>query len=109
MRKLLYGLLAASLVGLVAAFAGSKLATTPAHGGPQAAPTVSPETKAMLRDISADRIEQSIHTLVGFGTRHTSSSQTDPVRGIGAATEWAYNQLLAAAATSNGRMTVEKQ
>jgi hypothetical protein len=51
----------------------------------------------MLTKISADNIEQSIHTLVGFGTRHTLSSQTDPNRGIGAATEWI------------GRITVEKQ
>ena len=44
-----------------------------------------------------------------FGTRHTASSQTDPVRGIGAATAWVTQQLQAIAATSNGNMTVQQQ
>lgn len=110
MRKLRYALLAAVLVGAVAAIAGSMVATGRAHGGDEQGDShVSPETRQILGSISADRIAQSIHTLVGFGTRHTSSSQTDPNRGIGAATDWAYNQLQAIAATSNGRMTVQKQ
>jgi Zn-dependent M28 family amino/carboxypeptidase len=110
MRKLRYALLAAVLVGVVAAIAGSMVATGRAHGGDEQGDShVSPQTQQILRSISADRIAQSIHTLVGFGTRHTLSSQTDPNRGIGAATNWAYNQLQAIAATSNGRMTVEKQ
>jgi len=63
----------------------------------------------MLNDVKARNIQQSIDTLVGFGTRHTLSSQTDPNRGIGAATQWVYDQLQATAAASGGRMTVEKQ
>jgi hypothetical protein len=47
--------------------------------------------------------------LTQFGTRHTASSQTDPVRGIGAATAWMFEQMQAFAATSSGRMTVQKQ
>jgi hypothetical protein len=47
--------------------------------------------------------------LTQFGTRHTASSQTDPVRGIGAATSWVFEQMQASAATSSGRMTVQKQ
>ena len=47
--------------------------------------------------------------LTQFGTRHTASSQTDPVRGIGAATNWVFDQMQAIAATSSGRMTVQKQ
>jgi hypothetical protein len=47
--------------------------------------------------------------LVQFGTRHTASSQTDPVRGIGAATAWVLEQMQSIAATSSGRMTVQKQ
>ncbi len=54
-------------------------------------------------------IEATITRLVQFGTRHTSSSQTDPVRGIGAATAWVYQQLQAIAATSACRMTVQQQ
>ena len=63
----------------------------------------------LLGEIDADRMRATIEKLVSFGTRHTLSSQTDPQRGIGAATEWVYQQMLAIAATSGGRMTVEKQ
>lgn len=39
--------------------------------------------------VSAERLRTDIDRLVGFGTRHTLSSQTDPKRGIGAARSWA--------------------
>ena len=65
--------------------------------------------RALLRDIDPDRIKATILRLVQFGTRHTASSQTDPVRGIGAATAWVYGQMQAIAATSSGRMTVQQQ
>src|SRR5262245_56454668 len=67
------------------------------------------ELKAMLRQIDPTRLEQTVRSLVAFGTRHTLSSQDDPVRGIGAATEFVYSQLLAVAALSGGQMVVEKQ
>jgi Peptidase family M28 len=63
----------------------------------------------MLRDVSARNIEHSIRTLASFGTRHTLSSQTDPNRGIGAATNWVFDQFAQYAAESNGRLTVERQ
>lgn len=48
--------------------------------------------QARLHDIadavSAQRIEQDIRTLVGFGTRHTLSDTTSDTRGIGAARRW---------------------
>ena len=65
--------------------------------------------RALLRDVDPDRIKATILRLVQFGTRHTASSQTDPVRGIGAATAWVYGQMQAIAATSSGRMTVQQQ
>ena len=64
---------------------------------------------ALLQEIDPNRIEATIQTLVGFGTRHTASSQTDPARGIGAATAWVTQQMQAIAATSNGNMTVQQQ
>jgi Peptidase family M28 len=67
------------------------------------------ELRGLLDDVDRHRLEDSVHTLVGFGTRHTLSTQTDPVRGIGAATRWAQQQLESAAARSGGRMTVEAQ
>src|SRR6476469_8895909 len=39
----------------------------------------------ILREIDPRRNPHTIETLVGFGTRHTMSTQTDPHRGIGAA------------------------
>ncbi len=109
MRKWRYGVAAVLLAGLLGTATWLALATGPAQGGPHDRPPVSHDTREMLKAISSDRIEQSIHTLVGFGTRHTLSSQTDPNRGIGAAEEWAFGQLQQIAATSGGRMTVEKQ
>jgi Zn-dependent M28 family amino/carboxypeptidase len=68
-----------------------------------------PALRAVLEQVDARRIEATIMRLVQFGTRHTLSAQDDPVRGIGAATEWVYQQMLEIAATSGGRMAVEKQ
>jgi len=67
------------------------------------------ELRGILADIDRHRLEATVHTLVGFGTRHTLSSQTDPVRGIGAATRWVQAQFESYAAQSGGRMTVELQ
>jgi Peptidase family M28 len=63
------------------------------------------DVRAMLKDVSAQRLEGYDRALVGFGTRHTLSSQDDPNRGIGAARDWIKNQFDAIAATSGGRMT----
>src|SRR5215469_17825712 len=68
-----------------------------------------PDLRALLRQIDPDRIKATIEQLVAFGTRHTASSQTDPVRGIGAATAWVTQQMQAIAATSNGNLTVQQQ
>ena len=45
---------------------------------------VDRELRKMLREVDSDRIGANILRLTQFGTRHTASSQTDPVRGIGA-------------------------
>jgi len=42
------------------------------------------DLRAMLREVDPGRIHATILRLTQFGTRHTASSQTDPVRGIGA-------------------------
>jgi hypothetical protein len=67
------------------------------------------ELRALLRQVDPGRIEATVRRLVQFGTRHTASSQTDLVRGIGAATTWVFGQMQAIAATSSGNMTVQKQ
>jgi Peptidase family M28 len=76
-------------------------------GGQQQQP--DKELRDLLRQIDPERIKATILRLVQFGTRHTASSQTDPVRGIGAATAWVFQQMQAAAAPSGGRMTVQQQ
>src|SRR5262249_44678818 len=68
-----------------------------------------PNLRALLAQIDPTRIQATIEKLISFGTRHTASSQTDPVRGIGAATAWVLGQMQAIAATSNGNMTVQQQ
>jgi hypothetical protein len=68
-----------------------------------------PALRALLHQVDPDRIQATIERLIQFGTRHTASSQTDPVRGIGAATAWVTQQMQAIAATSNGNMTFQQQ
>jgi Zn-dependent M28 family amino/carboxypeptidase len=65
--------------------------------------------RTVLNQISVNNLQQDVQTLAGFGTRHTMSSQTDPVRGIGAAKDWLFSQLQSIAATSGGHMTVQQQ
>src|SRR5215471_582876 len=72
-------------------------------------PAPDPALRAMLQQIDPGRIHDIILRLTQFGTRHTASSLTDPVRGIGAATTWVTEQFQAIAATSNGNMTVQQQ
>ncbi len=100
--------LSASAVTAVAApfFTGSALAGT----SPAFTRQVPDEgLRALLRQIDPGKIRATVLRLVQFGTRHTASSQTDPVRGIGAATSWVFGQMQDIAATSSGRMTVQKQ
>ncbi|MGW0807643.1 M20/M25/M40 family metallo-hydrolase [Nonomuraea sp. NPDC002799] len=67
------------------------------------------EIEGMVRQVSARDIGRVIAKLASFGTRHTLSSQDDPARGIGAARDWLYDEYGRIAATSGGRMTVQKQ
>src|SRR5690606_25362358 len=41
----------------------------------------------------AERIEQDVRTLVGFGTRHTASDTVSTTRGIGAARRWIHAEF----------------
>ena len=54
------------------------------------------------------RLKASVDALVGFGTRHTLSSATDPKRGIGAARNWAAKQFEAIGRTCGGCIKVER-
>src|SRR6516165_215877 len=64
--------------------------------------------EALLAEVSADRIEASIRTLAGFGTRHTLSDADHPTRGIGAARRWIRSELERYRRESGGRLLVEE-
>jgi hypothetical protein len=99
----LVGALAVSLPGGSAAPGAAGAQSLPVWWNPPA------DVQAMLQQVNSESLERYDKTLVGFGTRHTASSQTDPVRGIGAARDWIFNQFNQIAATSGGRMSVAKQ
>lgn len=82
-------------------------ASAPAQPLPQAVP--ADELKAMLAEVSAERIEARIRKLVGFGTRHTLSDIGSDTRGIGAARRWITSELMACAKAADGRLKVEEQ
>lgn len=68
-----------------------------------------PSITKMMDEVSAKRLEADIRSLVGFGTRNTLSSQTDPKRGIGAARDWIYTEFQKISQACGGCLTVEKQ
>ncbi len=57
---------------------------------------------------SAARLKASVSAMVGFGTRHTLSSATDPKRGIGAARNWAAKQFESIGRDCGGCIKVER-
>ncbi len=93
------------VTGTATAAEASNASTRP----PATAQPPTPELRALLREIDPARIEATVRRLVSFGTRHTLSTQDDPVRGIGAARDWILGEMRAYAATSGGRMTAELQ
>ena len=95
-------------VGAAVAIPSSAAPTSKARSAGDHPHGPSPALRSMLREIDAHRIQSDITKLVGFGTRHTLSSQTDPNRGIGAARDWIFDQIQGYAAASGGRMTVRE-
>jgi acetylornithine deacetylase/succinyl-diaminopimelate desuccinylase-like protein len=74
-----------------------------------AAPPIADVVRAALANVDAARIEQTIRTLAGFGTRHVLSRTDSDTEGTGAARKWLRAQFDAIAATSNGRLAVALQ
>ncbi len=54
---------------------------------------VNPQVSKVVSSINEERIVEVLKKLEAFGTRNLLSSQTDPVRGIGAARQWIYSQF----------------
>ena len=62
---------------------------------PAVAATPEQALTVYVNQVDSARIKATVEQLVGFGTRHTLSSQTDPKRGIGAALAWSQSQFKA--------------
>ena len=75
---------------LIVASTAALLATA---GTAQQPPTPEAKVADIASKVDAARIKATVEKLVGFGTRHTLSSQTDPKRGIGAAVRWAEAEM----------------
>lgn len=56
--------------------------------------------------VSQERLRAYVEKLVAFGTRHTLSSPTDPVRGIGAARRWGEGEFRKAGAACGGCLEI---
>lgn len=54
---------------------------------------VNPQVSKIVGEVSEDRITEILKKLEGFGTRNIFSTQDDPVRGVGAARKWIYEQF----------------
>jgi hypothetical protein len=78
-----------------------------AAAGAPAIPTAA-ASRPTLAAPSADRLKTDVTTMVGFGTRHTASTTTDPKRGIGAARDWAAGRFTAIGARCGGCITVDR-
>ena len=66
----------------------------------------NPRVAAAVAQISPQRIEGFVRTLVGFGTRHTLSDTVSDTRGIGAARRWIQRELQACSNANGGRLQV---
>ena len=72
-----------------------------------APPAADPDIARLVREVSPARLENTLRTLAGFGTRHSLSLVDDPKRGIGAARRWIKATLDRCAAESGARLKVE--
>lgn len=70
---------------------------------------VDPVLYEVINQVSEDRLEQDIHKLVSFGTRHTMSETESDVRGIGAARRWIKAEFERVSRDCNGCLEVYEQ
>ena len=67
-----------------------------------------PDIAKMVSEISAERIERSVHILTSFTTRHTLSDPSPNGNDIGAARAWIRAEFERISAASDGRLQVEQ-
>ena len=100
MKVTFYCLLRVPILPLVLALTAIASAAPPAEAKP------NPQIAGVVKKISAQKIEASIHKLVSFGTRHTLSDATSETRGIGAARRWVQSEFERYGKDSGGRLQV---
>jgi len=71
------------------------VAQSAAPGGALASPSPDPQIAAALKNVSAQRVQQTIEKLVSFQSRHTLSSDqpASTGKGINAAAEWIKSEF----------------
>lgn len=67
------------------------------------------DLRAIAKRVSAKNIENDIHKLVSFGTRHTLSDTSSTTRGIGAARRWIKAEFERISADCGGCLEVSYQ
>ena len=72
----------------------------------QTAVRQDPDILKVTEAVSSQNLENLVHKLVSFHTRHSLSTTKDKKKGIGAARNWAQAEMEKYAAASGGRMTV---
>ena len=80
-----------------------------AQPGTTPPPSSDPAIQAMVDSVEADRIEEDIQAMVGFGTRHTLSDTTSDERGVGAARRWLKAEFERISADCGGCLEVKYQ
>jgi len=93
----------------VAAASACLLAPALAARAQEVPPPVDPRVYDIAAATSAERIEQDVRTLVGFGTRNTLSDTLSATRGIGAARRWIKAEMDRISAACGGCMEVSYQ
>lgn len=81
------------------------------HAAPVSPAPVDPAIARALKTIQPAHIEQTIKTLVGFGTRNTMTSMETnlpPGKGINAAMDWIYRQFEAISRQCGGCLEVKR-
>lgn len=70
---------------------------------------IDPKMYGIIDSVSADRLEEDVRTLAGFGTRHTMSDTTSDTRGIGAARRWIKQEFEKISEQCGGCLEVREQ
>lgn len=75
----------------------------------QSESSIRDKVAACVQAVDPVRIERTVRTLAGFGTRHVLSRTDSDTEGTGAARRWLRSEFEAIAAATAGRMTVALQ